>query len=150
MREIERKFLVHQLPESLDDYHRRIIAQGYLVLEENGLEIRLRRANGDHCLTIKRKEGLDREEYNIPLTKEQWDELWPLTAGRRLEKVRHDIPSGKLTVELDVFRGRNEGVIVAEVEFASLDEAHAFTPLPWFGQEVTGEAKYSNRHLAVE
>ncbi len=150
MREIERKFLVLQLPKSLEGYHRRVIAQGYLVLEENGLEIRLRRADGDHCLTIKRKQGLDREEYNIPLTEEQWVELWPLTAGRRLEKVRYDIPHGELKVELDVFQSRNQGVIVAEVEFTGLEEAHAFTPLPWFGREVTGEAKYSNRHLAVE
>jgi adenylate cyclase len=46
--------------------------------------------------------------------------LWRLTVGRRLEKTRYRIPLGRLTIELDVFHGKLRGLIVAEVEFASM------------------------------
>jgi adenylate cyclase len=150
MREIERKFLVKTLPPSLDGFVRRVIFQGYLVLEENGLEIRLRKSDEDHFLTIKRKHGMDRDEYNIPLTVEQWRDLWPLSEGRRLQKIRFEIPAGDRTIELDVFQGQNDGFVVAEVEFPSLEAAGDFAPPSWFGREVTGDPEFSNRRRATE
>jgi CYTH domain-containing protein len=150
MREIERKFLVKNLPPALDGYRRRVILQGYLVTEENDLEIRLRKSNENHYLTIKRKFGLDRDEFDIPLSEEKWRELWPLTEGRRLQKLRFDIPAGERTIELDVYQGQNDGFVVAEVEFPSIEAAREFAPPPWLGREVTGEPEYGNRRRAIE
>ncbi len=150
MREIERKFLIKKLPVTLAPYRRHVINQGYLVPGENGVEVRLRRSNEDHFLTVKSKHGLEREEHNIPLTEQQWTDLWPLTAGRRLKKLRFDIPHGELIIELDVFLGLNDGLVVAEVEFPSTAAAHEFVPPTWFDEEVTGDPHFSNRHRAVE
>jgi len=64
--------------------------------------------------------------------------------------VRHLIPTGAgLTIELDIYSGDLAGLIVAEVEFASEDEADAFEPPNWFGPEVTDDARYKNQNLAT-
>jgi len=150
VREIERKFLIRKLPSTLQPYPRHVINQGYLVFGENGVEVRLRRSNEQHSLTVKSKHGLEREEHNIPLTEEQWSELWPLTAGRRLKKLRFDIPHGEYIIELDIFLGLNDGLVVAEVEFPTTIASHGFVPPSWFDQEVTGDPEFSNRRRAVE
>ena len=74
----------------------------------------------------------------------RFDALWPATAGRRLTKVRYEIPWGKYTIEIDVYRGRHRALVVAELEFRSKKSRVAFKPPDWFGRELTGIAKYSN------
>lgn len=150
MREIERKFLVRKLPADLDQYRRTEIAQGYLALDPQGVEVRLRKANKSYCLTVKKREANGRDEHNVTLSKTQWNELWPLTKGRRLSKIRFDVPCENRIVELDIFLGLNNGLILAEVEFPSPESASAFQPPLWLGEEVTGIALYSNYHRAVE
>jgi CYTH domain-containing protein len=74
--------------------------------------------------------------------------LWPLTEGRRVIKRRYRIPiASGLTAELDVYKGVRAGLQVVEVEFSSESQASAFTPPPWFGQEVTHDARYTNAEL---
>jgi CYTH domain-containing protein len=149
MLEIERKFLVRQMPDNLEHFARHAIAQGYLV-PSGEVEVRLRRQDDQHWLTFKRRSGLVREEINLPLTGAQWDELWPLTLGKRLTKLRYEIPLAPWTVEIDVYGGKNEGIVVAEVEFPSEEEAMAFQPPDWLGEEVTGRREYANPLLAIE
>jgi len=149
VREIERKFLIKKLPPSLEHCRRRVITQGYLA-GEKGVEVRLRKSNLDHFLTIKDKQGLERMEHEIPLSEEQWEDLWYLTAGRRLKKLRFDIPYEEFMIELDVFLGLNDGLVVAEVEFPDTTTAREFVPPPWFDREVTGDPLFSNRRRAVE
>jgi adenylate cyclase len=148
VQEIERKFLVKETPAALEQYPRRVIDQGYLAIDERGVEVRLRRSNDDFYLTVKRKHGMEREEHEIALPEKQWSELWPLTAGRRVRKVRVNIPHGLLTIELDLFQGANEGFVTAEVEFASRDAAGEFAPPAWFGREITGDPEFSNSRRA--
>jgi CYTH domain-containing protein len=75
--------------------------------------------------------------------------LWPLTAGRRIEKTRYRIPaSGGQTIELDVYGGHLAGLITAEIEFDSPDAAAAFVPPSWVGREVTDDPSYKNKRLA--
>ena len=76
-------------------------------------------------------------------------ELWPLTEGRRLHKRRHVIPHGDLQIEVDVYEGDLEGLVVAEIEFASEEEARGFEPPDWIGEEVTGDVRYLNETLAT-
>jgi adenylate cyclase len=146
--EVERKFLVPEPPD-LDGTEADEIEQGYLAIGADG-EVRVRRKGDKLVLTAKRGEGLSREEAEIELDRERFDDLWPLTDGRRLHKRRHVIPHGDLKIELDVYEGDLEGLVVAEIEFSSEGEANSFDPPDWLGDEVTGDRRYLNETLAAE
>jgi adenylate cyclase len=144
--EIERKFLVERPPDDLSGGRR--IDQGYLALDErSGVEVRLRRLGDELSLTVKSAGGLARVEEAVDLSEQQFESLWPLTEGRRLEKTRYVLPGG---IELDVYAGGLEGLVIAELEFESEADSRAFEPPPWLGTEVTEDPRYKNRALAVE
>ena len=149
-REIERKFLLKRLPEELNRSTRYIIAQGYLATEPAGRQVRLRKKGKTASLTFKVGRGAHREEREIKLSPKQFAALWPATAGRRLNKLRYEIPWKNLLIEIDIYRGRHAGLVVAEVEFPDRVMCRKFTPPSWFGREVTGEKRYSNVRLANE
>ncbi len=149
-REIERKFLVRQLPADLAQFPSAEIEQGYLAIAPGGVQVRLRRAGAQHILTYKRDDGSARIEREVELTWEQFAVLWPATEGKRLTKRRYDVPFGGRVVEIDVYGGRHEGLVVAEVEFADENSARSFQPPEWLGEDVTGRARYSNVRLACE
>ena len=147
-REIERKFLVRKLPDDLANFPHAQIEQGYLAIGTDGVQVRLRRAGPKLSLTYKRNQENAREEREVALTPEQFDVLWPATSDRRLSKTRYDIPLGDLVVEIDVYSGRHEGLIVAEVEFSDEEAARVFAPPPWLGEDVSHDPRYSNQLLA--
>ena len=150
-REIERKFLVDEewLPDILKQFRSFVIEQGYLATESAGRQVRLRKAGSARSLTFKVGRSSHREEREIKLSPKQFAALWPGTAGRRLRKVRYEIPWVGLLIEVDIYRGRHEGLIVAEVEFPDTASCRRFIPPCWFGEEVTGEKEYSNVRLAL-
>ena len=145
--EIERKYLVTAAPPDLAEHPSRPIRQGYLA-EEGAVEVRLRQAGEVHTLTVKGGSGLVRVEEEVALTPAQFETLWPLTEARRVEKVRHLIPYEGRIVELDVFGGALTGLLLAEVEFPTVDASQTFVAPPWFGDEVTGRREFSNASLA--
>lgn len=145
--EIERKFCVQEMP-NLTAHPGVAIAQGYLSVDAAGIEIRIRRKGGQYYQTVKTGMGIKRIEVELALTRVQFDILWPLTAGKRIKKVRYELIEGKWTIELDVYRGRLKGLVIAEVEFESVVESARFVPPPWFGREVTDDARYKNANLA--
>jgi len=147
-REIERKFLVRKLPGDLTNYPKSEIAQGYLVSLNDGLQVRLRKSGERYSLTFKRGAGNVREEREVELTAKQFDALWPATEGKRLVKTRYEIPLRDRTVEIDLYHDRHEGLVVAEVEFDEEEAAKDFQPPDWLGDDVTGDARYSNQLLA--
>ena len=147
-REIERKYLLRQMPLAPAPQRTRRIVQGYLAADADG-EVRLRRVDGRDFLTVKRGTGIERLEQEVELTAEQFERLWPATAGRRLEKVRHDLRLADGVAEVDVYDGRCRGLLTVEVEFGSLAEARRFEPPAWFGREVTDDERYRNRSLAL-
>src|SRR3977135_2309005 len=136
--EIERKFLVRNLPDGLTSYPASDIAQGYLVSLDDGLQVRLRKSGERHSLTYKRGTGNVREEREVELTAEQFAAFWPATKGKRLVKTRYEIPFGDYVVEIDVYHDRHEGRVVAEVEFDTEEVAKDFQPPDWLGDDVTG------------
>ena len=149
-REIERKYLVKRLPvEILHSRHFRI-AQGYLASERGGRHVRLRKKAKVASLTFKVGRATSRVEREVRLSPKQFATLWPATAGRRLHKMRYEVPWKKLVIEIDVYHGRNHGLIVAEVEFPNQTSRRKFKPPSWFGREITGEKRYSNVRLAKE
>src|SRR5438128_10915465 len=115
-REIERKFLLKRLPEKLNRLRRYIIAQGYLATDPAGRHVRLRKKGRTASLTFKVGRGAHREEREIKLSPKQFAALWPATAGRRLSKSRYEIPWKNLLIEIDIYRSRNDALVVAEVE----------------------------------
>lgn len=147
MPEIERKFLVRELPEEVRRGNADRIRQGYLTIDP--VEVRIR-SRGDrlHELTVKSGGGLSRVEVNVALTSGQFDELWPLVQ-RSIEKERTLLQAGDADVEVDVYGGALAGLVVAEVEFGTEDEAHTFQPPAWFGADVTDDARFRNAALAV-
>ena len=147
-REIERKFLVRKLPENLAEFPHAEIAQGYLAIAPGGVQVRLRKKSETHSLTYKRGDGNAREEREVELTAAQFEALWPATHGKRLTKTRYEIPLGNRVVEIDIYSGRHEGIVVAEVEFDDEESAKNFQPPDWLGEDVTGDPRYSNQLLA--
>jgi CYTH domain-containing protein len=146
--EIERKFLVHEPPCDLKRHARTPIRQGYLAVNADGTEARVRKEGRNHFLTVKSGHGESRAEIEVPIDGEVFDRLWPLTRGRRVRKVRYRVPHDGHTVEIDVYRRKLDGLITAEVEFDSGEAAHAFQPPPWLGEEVTGDERFCNQNLA--
>lgn len=144
--EVERKFLVERPPDGLDPAAGVPIRQGYLTTGD--VEVRLRRAGDRTLLTIKAGRGLVRAEEELAIDPDRFARLWPLTEGRRVEKVRHRLPADGVTIELDVYAGAREGLLVAEVEFASEEAATRWEPPAWLGREVTGDPAYANARLA--
>jgi CYTH domain-containing protein len=146
--EIERKFLVAEPPEETLGCPAEEIDQGYLV-SDGETEIRLRRKGGVHFLTLKKGHGEVREEIEVELTAGQFDRLWPQTAGWRVEKRRHRIPiEHGLIAEMDVYGGALGDLVTVEVEFESESASRAFVPPEWFGEELTGDVRYSNQQMA--
>jgi len=145
--EVERKFRL-QSPPDLSGSEADPIEQGYLAVGADG-EVRLRRKGEQTLLTVKRGAGLSRGEAEVEISPEQFEVLWPLTEGRRLRKRRHLLPEDGLEIEVDIYEGELDGLIVAEVEFDSEDQARSFKPPPWLGDEVTGDERFLNENLAV-
>ena len=144
--EIERKFLVKQLPENLDTYDSVLIEQAYLCTDP---VIRIRKEDQSFYLTCKGSGMLAREESNLPMQEETYRHLLTKAEGTVLTKRRYRIPlSEDLTVELDLFQGEWDGLVIAEVEFPDLETARRFTPPSWFREEVTYDHRYHNSWMS--
>ncbi len=171
--EIEKKFLVKALPEDLERFPYHEITQGYLCRHP---AVRVRREadrDGERFyMTYKgiRQAGvLAQEEYNLDLTAEAYAHLLAKADGTVIEKRRVILPlnedafpnggssaeaisawlsSGDAKIELDIFAGAFDGLVIAEVEFPSEEIAAAYYPAAWFGGEVTGDERYSNAWMA--
>ncbi len=145
--EIERKYLISAPPEDFLTWPCHKIEQAYLCTQP---VIRIRRENDAFYMTYKSAGLLAREEYNLPLTAEAYAHLLTKADGVILTKNRYHCPiSGTdLIIELDVFSGVYEGLMLAEVEFPSVEEAKAFVPPAWFGEDVTFSGEYQNSRLS--
>ena len=147
--EIEKKFLIQSLkdvPGDISDYDYHDLEQGYL---STAPVVRVRKEDDTYYLTYKGSGMLVREEYNLPLTAESYEHLVQKADGIVIKKRRYLIPlGGGLTCELDVFHGKYEGLLLAEVEFSSEEEANAFAPPAWFGSDVTFDSRYHNSNMS--
>ena len=147
--EIERKFLLGDLPPTMRFARREPIRQGYVALDGD-TEVRVRITPDRATLTIKSGRGGVRTEEELALDKRRADALWELTEGRRVQKTRRRVRVGDAVVEVDEYGGALDGLVVAEVEFDDEDTARSFRAPSWFAREVTDDPRYSNRRLAVD
>jgi CYTH domain-containing protein len=151
-REIERRFLIGD-PKSVSRHasSSERIEQGYVAIDSNGTHVRVRKLGEQTVLTAKQGSGRDRFEAELEIDGSDFEDLWPLTEGRRIAKRRHYGDAGDgAEFEADVFDGPLRGLVVVEVEFDSADESERFQPPDWFGREVTDDERYSNVKLAVD
>ena len=146
--EIERKYFIETFPFDPEQYPFHQIEQAYLCTDP---VVRVRREDDTFYLTYKSRGRMVREEYNLPLTEQAYLHLLEKADGRVLTKRRYLIPieGTKLTIELDIFSGAYEGLVLAEVEFTTEEEANAFTPPAWFTRDVTFTGEYQNSRLSA-
>ena len=144
--EIERKFLIKSLPENLDSYPCRHIEQAYLC--KNPI-VRIRHMDDEYILTYKSGGMMARQEVELPLNKDSYEHLKTKADGTIITKKRYILPlSDHLKIELDIFEGMLKGFIMAEVEFASVEEAESFIPPSWFIKDVTFDSDFHNSNLS--
>ena len=141
--EIERKFLVASTEWRALAHASHHMVQGYLANTERG-SIRVRLTDDTACLNIKGMTlGVTRTEFDYPIPLDEAQVILDtLCLKPLLEKTRHLVRHGDHVWEIDEFTGDNAGLIVAEVELRSVDEA--FTPPPWLGEEVSHDPRYYN------
>lgn len=157
--EIERKFTLKSLPANLESYPCHIIEQAYL---NTSPVVRVRQQDNSYYLTYKGGGMMSREEYNLPLDKISYLHLLEKADGNVISKKRYVIPlenpqftpnfvplsTPELVIELDVFAPPFAPLIMAEVEFPSIEMANAFLPPDWFDEDVTMNPEYHNSNMS--
>ena len=146
--EIERKFLIKNLPFDIKKLEHHDILQGYL--QSNNGEMRIRSVdNNKFFITRKFGQGWKREEFEKEITMEEFFELLGNIDGNLIKKQRYYYPleNGK-TAEIDCYYGKLKSLKTVEVEFSSFEEAYAFQKPDWFGKEVTDILEFKNRNLS--
>lgn len=154
--EIERKWLVRpdRIPYKLSDLKSYSIEQGYVSFYPT---IRFRRINGgeENILTVKTcpagsdHNDLEREEYEFPISDEEYESLRKNAKGNLIFKTRYLMPLGNgLTEEIDIFSGDLEGLAYLEIEFGDAETAQDYPSPDWVEKDVTYDKRYKNTSLA--
>jgi CYTH domain-containing protein len=154
--EIERKFLIEKLPDLSEAFDVWKIEQAYLADKPT---LRIRKKNDEYILTYKNRKKTDEtgletvasvnEEIEIPLPESIYEHLLQKKMGHIVKKTRYLFRlDDDHKIELDIFEGRLEGLIMAEVEFTDVADANSFVPPKWFGKEVSGDKRYTNKSLS--
>lgn len=145
--EIERKFLVAEIPENLDRYPHNEIEQAYISTSPT---IRIRKSDSDYILTVKGKGAVAREEFELSITEEQYKNLSEKVETRFVSKTRYIIPiDGGLNAELDIYHLYLDGLLTVEVEFPDMAECRSFVPPKWFGKDISDDKRYKNTALSL-
>lgn len=148
MLEIERKFIVKNTTFLADNVKCYQISQGYLNSNPERT-VRIRIKNDKGFITVK---GLGNESGT---TRFEWEKEIPVTEAEVLlqlcedfiiSKTRYEVIFGGKIFEVDIFHGKNEGLLLAEIELQNENEI--FTKPEWLGEEVTGNEKYYNAYLS--
>lgn len=148
MIEIERKFLTKSANFESLALSKYTIAQGYLNSDANRT-VRIRIKNDKGYITVKGKSndsGTSRFEWEKEINFQEAQALLSLCEDYSISKTRYLIPVGSHHFEVDVFHGKNEGLVIAEVELQ--EEHEVFEKPEWLGEEVTGQLEYYNSYLS--
>lgn len=144
--EIERKFLVASDAWKADARPGQHFQQGYIIGTDR-VSVRVRIVDDSVCtLTTKLPRcGMSRFEFENDLSPSEARALLGACEGAIIDKTRYEVMVGGNLWEVDVFGGENDGLVVAEIELRSEDQA--FVRPAWLGREVTGIARYQNSAL---
>jgi CYTH domain-containing protein len=143
--EIERKFLVDTRKWNPTVAGTRLV-QAYLGIEPNPT-VRVRIAGDKAFLTIKgRTKSISRPEFEYGIPVDEAQEMMKLAVSNPVEKIRYKIIHEGFLWEVDVFSGKNEGLVIAELELES--ENQVFPQPDWLLSEVSGDRRYYNSYLS--
>ena len=147
--EIERKWMIKEMPSDLSMYASIEMEQAYLNISPT---VRIRKENDEYFLTYKGiGDGIAHTEYNLPITQEAFEHMLPKADGIVIRKTRYVIPlDSGLKAELDVFKEPYEKLRIVEVEFESFEQAEGFEAPLWFGEDVSNDPLFKNARMAVE
>jgi CYTH domain-containing protein len=146
--EIEKKYLINLPINEITKYPHTNIEQGYISTNP---VIRIRKTDKSYYVTYKSSGLMVRQEFEDEISEDQYNSLKSKVDYNLISKKRYYIPIDKsLTVELDIFNNKLEGLIMAEVEFVSEESANNFNPPNWFVKEVTFDTRFHNSNLCKE
>lgn len=142
-KEIEYKFLVNKelLPELKNG---RTITQGYL---SDNPTVRVRTYGDRGFITVKGKGLISREEFEYEILYEDAIAMLSL-CSKKLVKERFIVATwmDDIKWEIDFFKEKNEGLIVAEIEVPY--EGCEFDKPEWILEDVSGKPEYLNVNLS--
>lgn len=153
-KEIEKKWLIKKedIPYNLNDTNvqRFEIKQTYLCFDP---EMRVRDYNNGQSFEFTMKnnmsiDGLIRDEVNIDITKEQYDNLIKKQEGTTINKTRYQFYADGQLIAIDIFHGDLDGLAYMEIEFKTEEESKNYKEPKWVIKDVTGDINYKNGHLA--
>lgn len=150
--EIEKKYLVRDIPMDIDDYPHESIEQAYLCTDPT---LRIRKKGRKFYFTYKARVKNASDQLNVAdeieteISFDAYEHLFKKADGVPVRKTRYRIPYEGYTIELDVFHGEREGFYLAEVEFPSVEEGERFVPPVWFGDDVSADIRYTNSYMAL-
>jgi adenylate cyclase len=143
--EIERKFLVDTNIWVPSDQGTKLI-QAYLSLDP-APTVRIRIAGDKAFLTIKgQSQTISRPEFEYEIPVDDATEMLKLAVSEPVEKIRYKIWHQNFLWEIDVFSGKNAGLVLAEIELET--ENQEFPRPDWLLQEVSGDARFYNSYLS--
>lgn len=151
--EIERKFKVTKIPNNIENCEKNEIEQGYLCIKPT---VRIRKSDNEYTLNYKWKnkdiieqKAIQNIEYEMPLTKENYEHLFQKVDNYMIIKTRYKVPiNNKLMAEIDIFHGNLEGLILAEVEFPNVESSEEFVKPDWLGEDISFDKRYDNTFLS--
>lgn len=148
LQEIERKFRVKNTTFLQDIKSKSKIVQGYLSSNPDRT-VRIRVKNNKGFITIKGRSndsGTTRLEWEKEIDFQEAHQLMNLCEDFIIEKTRYEVIFQNQLFEIDIFEGKNEGLIIAEIELESENQNLIFPD--WLGQEVTGDIRFYNAYLS--
>ncbi len=150
--EIERRFLLKEMPDSNLITHSIYREMGY-VITDNG-ELRVVDKHGStrkYLITIKNSGGLSRLEWEEEIPQWTFNIVWPHTEGLRLKIIRHFINFGGRVLEVDEYLDNLSGLVKLECEFSTEESANKFVLPDWAHSaiDVTNDVMFNNRFLST-
>ena len=152
MMEIERKWLIDidSIPYDLSKLDYLDIEQAYISFNPT---IRIRKISNlnEYILTIKsssKDNGLSRQEYEINISEDEYNNLLSKKEGLTLSKTRYKAKQDKLLFEIDLFHKEYEGLAYMEIEFDSTEQANNYVAPSWVKRELTYDHNFTNAALA--
>jgi CYTH domain-containing protein/8-oxo-dGTP pyrophosphatase MutT (NUDIX family) len=143
---LERIFLIHKLPQEIEDRDSEFIRRGFLSEENKEVSIR---QNGIHYSLMVREKGLNHSaKYEASISKRSFFALWPASTGSRIEKERRIDTRDAYRFRIDSYSGELKGLITAKIKFPGIREASSFSIPDYFGEELTWHRYFRNDRLS--
>lgn len=148
LQEIERKFRVKNTTFLQETTSKFKIVQGYLNSNPDRT-VRIRLKENKAFITVKGKSndaGTTRFEWEKEINYTEAEQLIQLCEDFIIEKIRYEVTYLNQLFEIDIFEGKNTGLIIAEIELESPNQKVVFPD--WLGKEVTGDVRFYNAYLS--